>query len=352
MRDAFLRNNPTNEKDTDFVNRVFTGSQIEKSYSSLNEEDLFRRMCREEYISHVKKTLKGMGTRAAIGAIGEWADRVGQMYDVCKNKITHIIWGSMTGGMHAPTMDIEIIYALGLSRSVKRLNVENMGCLTGFRCLALASSLAKEDPNNYVLVVIGDVRNALGNLMTNHIPGDPIDKSNVITASLFRDSCAAAIVSQDSLGALYRIIQHESYLIHDSFDLVKYTEKDNDRVHLFISKELPGIVAHYVGDFVQSLLCGPSSTIPIFDPKNMDICCHTGGPRVIKGVRDALGVSDENMMATWHVMRNYGNLSGSSNMAVLDFNRKRDINPSPHNHCICLSFGPGVGMEGLLLQLM
>jgi predicted naringenin-chalcone synthase len=49
------------------------------------------------------------------------------------------------------------------------------------------------------------------------------------------------------------------------------------------------------------------------------------------------------------VMRNYGNLSGSSNLVVLDHNRRREINPVQRSFSLCLSFGPGVGMEALLL---
>ena len=82
----------------------------------------------------------------------------------------------------------------------------------------------------------------------------------------------------------------------------------------------------------------------------MDLCCHTGGPRILQGVRDSVGTMDERMLASWHVMKKYGNLSGSSNLVVLDFNRNRDINPQMKEMVVCVSMGPGVAMEGLLLR--
>jgi predicted naringenin-chalcone synthase len=147
-----------------FIDRVFTGSKIERSRSFLQEDELFKHMDRETYLSYARSSLVNMGIDACNGAISEWVGNSGDR-DEKVSKITHIVWGSMTGGMNAPSIDVELIGKLGLPKRVKRLNVENMGCLTGFRCLALASSLAKEDKDNVVLVVVGDVRSALGNLM-------------------------------------------------------------------------------------------------------------------------------------------------------------------------------------------
>jgi predicted naringenin-chalcone synthase len=86
-------------------------------------------------------------------------------------------------------MDVEVMLDLGLPLHLHRLNVENMGCLTGFRCLGLAADIARADREHVVLVVVCDIRSALGNqLQPQAEPHAPIDKSNVITSSLFRDS--------------------------------------------------------------------------------------------------------------------------------------------------------------------
>ena len=101
----------------------------------------------------------------------------------------------MTGTIHAPTMDTYLARELDLRIDIRRLNVENMGCLTGFRCLALASELAAARPGNTVLTVVCDIRSALGNQLTAHAAGAPIDRANVIASCLFRDSGGAAIVA-------------------------------------------------------------------------------------------------------------------------------------------------------------
>lgn len=328
MKEAFLRHNPTDDTNIDFIERVFNGTQIEACRSFLPKDSLFKRMGREEYIQYIKKSLLSLGIEAAKGAISEWSGNI--------KDITHIIWGSMTGCIYAPTMDIELITHLGLSPFTKRINIENMGCLTGFRCLALASSLAKEHKNNRVLVVVGDIRSALGNQF-----GIDFNRSNVIVGSLFRDSCGACIVSQEKDKSIYSIENHESIIIPDTLNLVKYTEKDGGYIHLDISKDLPTCIGNNLLPLVQRLLQPFDISV-----KDCDIACHTGGPRILNTVRDALQIQNNQLEASWFVMKKYGNLSGSSNLIVLDHNRTIGRRDS----VICISMGPGLGVETLYLK--
>ena len=209
--------------------------------------------------------------------------------------------GTMTGTIHAPTLDTYLARELGLRLDIKRLNVESMGCLTGFRCLALASELAAARPGNTVLTVVCDIRSALGNQLTPHAPGAPVDRANVIASCLFRDSGGAAIVAAPQPQAplqrqpswrrrarpvqplpaaalpqraergpqppvpaaqppqgeqqapaeslphaerpqpppQYDIIDTRALLVPDSEPLVQYQEREGESIHLYIDKELP-----------------------------------------------------------------------------------------------------------------
>ena len=185
----------------------------------------------------------------------------------------------MTGTIHAPTMDTYLARELGLRTDIRRLNVESMGCLTGFRCLALASELAAARPGNTVLTVVCDIRSALGNQLTAHAASAPVDRANVIASCLFRDSGGAAIVavpqpqqqraapqaapalpsswrrharlaravvpaeagqgSGQALPPQYDIVDSRSLLVPGSEQLVQYAEREGESIHLFIAKELP-----------------------------------------------------------------------------------------------------------------
>jgi len=350
--------------DESFVDRVFTGTGFDSCSSYLEQKDLFRKMTRTEYTKYVKASLKDMALRASKEALEQWGGD--------KSTITHIVFGTMTGTIHAPTLDIEIARGdtaegLGLQIGIKRVNIEGMGCLTGYRCLGLANDIARSDPRNTVLLIVCDIRSALGNQLSAYEPGTRSFKSDVIASSLFRDSGAAAIIQHEAIATrkatpankagapLYEILDHRSALIPGTFDLVKYHEKDDAVIFLDIAKELPEKIKEVLKGRVE-LLLQPHGL-------RMEDCTysvHTGGPKVLKYVAESLSISKGRMASSWYCMKKWGNLSGSSNLVVLDQWRKLpaktegDVNyivPESKKHVVCMSFGPGVGMELLLLKV-
>jgi len=347
--EAFLRNHKgMTAEDEDFTRRVWAGTGFNTCSSYLAESDLFKKMSRSDYVKYVKTSLKDMALRSATEALKNWGGD--------KSTLTHIVFGTMTGTIHAPTMDIEIAIALGLPTSIKRLNVEGMGCLTGYRVLGLASDIARADPSHLVLAVVCDIRSALGNQLSAFKPGDRVDKSNVIVSSLFRDSGASAVVSSAALGSvpaspskqpLYEIVEHRSHMIPESFDLVKYQERDDAVIHLYISKDLPGEIKKVLKGQVEKLLAPHGLRV-----EDCAYSVHTGGPKVLEYVQTGLGIPKERLAPSWYCMKKWGNLSGSSNLVVLDQWRKmpKDIPVEARKHVVCMSFGPGVGMELILLK--
>lgn len=346
--------------DEDFVDRVFTGTGFDTCSSYLEKKDLFRKMSRSEYVKYVKASLKDMALRASREALEQWGGD--------RQSITHIVFGTMTGTIHAPTLDIEIAReesagGLGLQEGIKRLNVEGMGCLTGYRCLGLANDIARADPRNTVLLIVCDIRSALGNQLSPYAAGTRSFKSDVIASSLFRDSGAAAIITSEALGVrkattaskgstapLYEILDHRSALIPGTFDLVKYHEKDDAVIFLDIAKELPDKIKEVLKGKVEGLLAPHGIAM-----EDCTYSVHTGGPKVLKYVAESLSISKGRMASSWYCMKRWGNLSGSSNLVVLDHWRKLppmvgDIKPESKQHVVCMSFGPGVGMELLLLK--
>jgi len=313
---------------------------------------LFKKMKRSEYVPYIKKSLKDMALRSANEALAQWGGD--------RNTITHIVFGTMTGSIHAPTMDRELALELKLPVPIKCLNIEGMGCLTGYRCLGLASDIARADPSHVVLLIVCDIRSALGNQLSAFDPAKGIDKSNVIVSSLFRDSGASAIITSQHAAELpkmsgapaskplYEIVEHRSALLPETFDRVKYEERDDAVIHLYIAKELPGDIKKALPAQVRALLAPHGLTTA-----DCSFSVHTGGPKVLNYVAEGLEVSEARMAASWYTMKKYGNLSGSSNLVVLDQWRKlpATVKSEPKKYVVCMSFGPGVGMELVLLKV-
>ncbi|CAE8661074.1 unnamed protein product [Polarella glacialis] len=328
------------ECDLDFADRVLDACGFDMHSVALPLEDVFRRMSRSEYLEHRMTALIDLAQEAAENALAMWGGR--------RSEITHLCWGTMTGAMHSPTIDILLTKRLGLSCDVERTSVEGMGCLTGYRLLNIGRQIAKGNPNARVLVVEGDLRSAIGNSLPDHA-----GRADIVAASLFRDAASAAVVSGEKLAegerACYELICGKSRIVEGTEHLVDYRELDCGEVRLYLHKELPNAVGHAEPAFIKALIAeARASKADPPEVTEMDIACHTGGPRVLHEVAKAADATDEQLAASWAVMKAHGNLSGASNLSVLDYQNR--VVENGRQWVLCLAMGPGVCIEGLLLQ--
>jgi len=342
--------------DADFATRVFEKCGYKKHSIALSDsKDLFRRFTRSKYLEHRQKNLLRMAKCAGNKALCSWSRP--------KSEITHLLWGTMTGGMHSPSIDVKLVGQLGLSQDVARASIEGMGCLTGFRLLNMAHEIAKGDQNARILIISADLRSALGNSMP-----DRATKKDIVSVALFRDAASACVVGGMNFlrrgeKPQYEILCGFSRVINDSHEAVDYFEDDEGAIRLHLSKELPMMIGKEDLCFVKSILHrgrnnGFCTIPPLCDPlnnkSNYDILCHTGGPKVLREVQKSLGVQKDDLSWSWDVMESHGNLSGASNLAVLHWYSKSRLSNvlkrKRSQYAICLSMGPGPCLEGVLLK--
>ena len=77
---------------------------------------------------------------------------------------------------------------------------------------------------------------------------------------------------------------------------------------------------------------------------------HAGGPRVIDAVRDAVGLSEDDVRESRASLAEVGNLSSASVLDVLARTLARSDVP-PGSPAVLMAFGPGVSCELVLLQM-
>lgn len=202
--------------------------------------------------------------------------------------------------------DLPVHYAMPCRPSyayiqVQRLNVENMGCQGGFRCLAMVQDIAQGRSRNVVLVVVCDLRNSMGNQMVFHDDYTPIDKSTVVSSSLFRDAGGAAIVAHPHYkqGLLLRqrqqqrqaaalglplpelplplgleIVDSRMELIPNTEGLAVMKERNGGVLHLYLDKDLPHAAHRALPSVIKSLLA--DSSYPDLTPADCCYALHTG----------------------------------------------------------------------------
>ena len=76
---------------------------------------------------------------------------------------------------------------------------------------------------------------------------------------------------------------------------------------------------------------------------------RAGGPKVLESTAQALGITAEDLSASWDCLRKVGNLSSTSVLLVLEefFKNRR---PEPGKLSILAAMGPGFCSELLLLR--
>jgi alkylresorcinol/alkylpyrone synthase len=76
---------------------------------------------------------------------------------------------------------------------------------------------------------------------------------------------------------------------------------------------------------------------------------HTGGPKILEAMEDALHLPAGALDASWESLRKVGNLSSASVLVVLeDFMNAR--RPAPDSYGLLAAMGPGFCSEVVLLR--
>jgi alkylresorcinol/alkylpyrone synthase len=83
-----------------------------------------------------------------------------------------------------------------------------------------------------------------------------------------------------------------------------------------------------------------------------DIGCwllHTGGPKVLEAMEEALNLRDGELSVSWDCLRKAGNLSSASVLQVLEETMERR-RPAPGTWGLLAAMGPGFCSELVLLR--
>ena len=114
---------------------------------------------------------------------------------------------------------------------------------------------------------------------------------------------------------------------------------------MYLSSYVPDLLAAQVSAFVDTLLL--TNGLQRKDVKHWGI--HPGSTKIIDYVQAQLGLADEQVEVSHNILYHYGNMSSATILFVLDY-IQRCNHPEPDEYGILLAFGPGLTMEGMLVQ--
>jgi alpha-pyrone synthase len=256
-------------------------------------------------------------------------------------------------GFVAPGVDAELIKRLGLRRDIARVPINFMGCAAAMNGLRVAGDYVRSHPTRKALVVCLELSSV------NAVFDDNIN--DVIIHSLFGDGCAAVVIGNGkAAGAGRQVVMHEhlSYLVEDTEDGITLGVQDNG-ITCKLSRHLPDYIEGGVGKVIERFLSSHNLT-----SNNIDLwAVHPGGTRILEKAQLSLGLQDRQLVDSWEILRRHGNMLSASVLFVLERMLLRCGTPEHLNDesiapCssgmtgLAFSFSPGVGIEGLLFQII
>jgi alkylresorcinol/alkylpyrone synthase len=278
-----------------------------------------------------------LGTRAIDGAL----ERAG----LRRRDLDALFVVSITG-VASPSLDARLINLMRLRSDIKRTPIFGVGCVGGALGLTRAA--------DYVLAYPGHAAALLSvEVCSLTIQRDDLSTANLISTGLFGDGAAAVIVAgsersgdeaQPASPSGPHILGCRSVFYPDSEDIMGWGISQ-DGFRIVLSPRLPEIINRH-------LACDVDAFLQSFGLARADIgnwLIHTGGPKVLEAIHNALGLRDHELDRSWECLRRCGNLSSASVLLVLEDAMMRD-RPAPGTLGVLLAMGPGFCSEMILVR--
>ncbi len=250
-------------------------------------------------------------------------------------QITELVTVSCTGFI-APGIDLALINALGLPRTIGRTHVGFMGCHGALNGLRVASALVRADPDARVLLCAVE-------LCSLHFRYG-WDPAQVVGNALFADGAAAAVLihARRAPANAWRVVANGSSLFPDSAEAMTWRIGDYG-FEMMLSAQVPALIAEHLRPWLTSWLRQQGLTVPAI----RSWAIHPGGPRILSTVEACLRVPPRAMAASRAVLVTHGNMSSPTVLFIL----KRLRRAAAARPCVALGFGPGLAVEAALLDV-
>jgi predicted naringenin-chalcone synthase len=257
-------------------------------------------------------------------------------------EITHLITVSCTGFV-APGLDSEMIVRLGLNPRVRRTHIGFMGCHAAFNALGVARDAVLADPDAVVLICCVE-------LCTLHFTYDS-DPQTLVASALFADGAAATVVAtagstasraQNRNGdSVWQLRKTASQFLPGSAQAMTWNIGDHG-FRMTLAPEVPDLIRSHVRPWCETWLA--DENLNISGIRNWAV--HPGGPKILSVATESLSLDPNALECSRETLRKHGNMSSNTILFIL----KALARQGASGTCVAIGFGPGLMMEGMLLE--
>ncbi len=211
-----------------------------------------------------------------------------------------------------------------------------MGCAAGISGIIYADNFLKANPGKRAAVIA--VESPTATLQLNDF-----SMANMVSAAIFGDGAACALLSSEEEATGPEIIGQEMYHFFDATGLMGF-DLTNHGLKMVLDPAVPETIAEHFPQLIHPFLEKYGSSIE----EVQHLIFHPGGKKIVQTVEDLFGKLGKNIDDTKAVLRLYGNMSSATVLYVLERFMDKPIERGEQG--IMLSFGPGFSAQKILLQ--
>jgi polyketide synthase Type III len=241
-------------------------------------------------------------------------------------------------GYVCPDLSTRLIANMGFRDDVQRASIIGLGCAAAVPTLQRTVDFVRANPNRTALLVAVEICSACYYTDKNI--------ETVVGNAICADGAAAFLLASTNSGkdCYPEIIDFQTFLASDQIEQVGLRHQQG-KLRIVLGASIHRMAGPMIEKALQRLLQrhGLSRSGIRF------WVVHPGGRKVINSVQEHLNLTDEQMLFSRAVLRNYGNMSSATVMFVLD-KVVRDGDPHPGDWGVMVALGPGMAAEVALLR--
>lgn len=239
-------------------------------------------------------------------------------------------------GYLCPGISALLIKEMGMRTDVQRADLIGMGCAGAMPGLQRAYDYVRANPGKRALVIAVEICSAC------YYVDDSLE--TVVGNAICGDGAAAVLVGDDAEAAGPRIVRFETLLEPSFIHTVGFQFREG-KLRIVLSKDIRDAAGGLAAKLVESLLAGGG----VARQEIAHWVIHSGGRKVIDGIKDEIGLSEDQLTWSRDTLRNFGNMSSPTVLFVLA-STMAHASPARGDLGVMLAMGPGLAIEGALLR--
>jgi alkylresorcinol/alkylpyrone synthase len=309
---------------------LFANTGIESRYVCEPPEWYFESRGWEERTASFQRNALALLEEATLRAAAAAGVRIADIAAIVTNTVT---------GLAVPSLEAQLLNRLPFSRRVERLPIFGLGCGGGVGGLARAARIAETMPGAHVLFLTVDLCSLCAR-------GDDPSLANFVSIALFGDGAAAVLLRNAHDGAhgssLARIVTLGEHCWTDTLGIMGWDVKENG-FGVVLSPELPSLLRRELRPVMEDFLAREGLALGDFT----SFLLHPGGRRVLDTAQEVLGLRRDDLVHSWEILRQYGNMSSATALFILE----RALASGARGRHLLAAFGPGFSAYFVVLDL-